>query len=285
MKKSGLKSVLFRVAGTAVLIFGFVVFMARAPFLAGHDPRPDMGDRPPLTSPSIDLAAATGALTGPVLPTGGPSDAGTSLQPSFGLFNADFAAADGQQGFSTSEHAVQGPCRNAGERYFKSVCPDCAPLGGDEAGATDMLMWEQTIDGNDVIRSVSRHCIGTTPAQLAVVGSLTFDNSNSVSLANSNAPDTGDVPLLAGASRVVAITLGNWSATYDDVARPSSAISDMTEELERRGWREVTDHEAFRQDAFQGQRVFTNSANWLCMISLTRQGDGYQLLTIINSQA
>jgi hypothetical protein len=207
------------------------------------------------------------------------------LQPSFGLFNASFAASDDQPGFRTSEHPVAGDCKDAGHRFLRASCPDCDLIGGETAGAADMLLWNQVIEGRTVLRAVSRNCTGTSPAGLSIVGTLDFEDAPADLGSGAKPPDTGRVPLLAGGKRVASITLGEWSATYDQVPRPSSALSDMTSALKKRGWREVSDPELLRQEAFQGQRVCTNKTNWLCRISLTRQGDEYQLLTIINSRA
>ncbi|HNP34698.1 MAG TPA: hypothetical protein PKK10_02490 [Woeseiaceae bacterium] len=286
MKRYGIRTVITRSLGTVVLLFGCVLFMARAPFLHDNTQAATHQQRPPLRSPPATAALLDpGAMTTPVLPELGPPGASAMLQPSFGLFEANFAATDDQPGFHTAEHPMAGNCTAAGERYFAATCPGCELIGGSEAQSAEMLLWNQTVDGREVLRAASRNCTGTSATGLAIVGTLDFDTSP-VNLGDSTKPvDTHRVPLLAGALRITSITLGDWSATYDQVARPSSALPDMASALQKRGWREVSDPELLGQGAFQGQRVFTNETNWLCMISLTKQGDNFQLLTIINSRA
>jgi hypothetical protein len=285
--KLGPATIAARALGTLALVIGFVVFVSRAPFLAGADGSGTDPERPPLgVQVPAELLAESGTMKEALVPTVGPAASGLAFEPSFGLFNGNFAATSNQPGFHTGEHTVSGDCLGAGQRYFESECPGCGLLGGDVTGDTGTLMWQQTIDGKSVVRAVSRHCISMGPDGLPVVGSLTFGDGPAHLGHGAAVPDTTLVPLLVGATRVATISLGDWSATYDDVARPGTALPDMAAALGKRGWREVSDHpEVRREKAFQGHRVFTNDTNAVCMISLTGQGDSYQLLTIINSRA
>lgn len=279
-----IRSVIIKGVGTFLLAIAFVAFVTNAPFLTVPDTDP--AEPAAITPMSPAMASKTGAMQGKVLPGAGESDkAILETQTSFGLFNARFASSLNQPGFSTEEHEVPGSCAGAGRRFFESECPDCVLIGDSESGGTPMLLWRQVINGTESTRAVSSSCTEFSSEGVPIVGSLTFGD-DAIDLTNESASeDSSDVPLLAGAVRVASISLGAWSATYDDVARPSSALPDMASALVRRGWREVTDAPEFDDDSFAGHRVFVNAVNELCMISLSRQGTSYQLLTIINSQA
>lgn len=286
MKSSRVRQVLTRSVGTVVLLGAFVAFLVRAPFMSQDVTVATDAGRPALAPPvAAGVAAESGTLRSPLLPAESPGSAGFQLRPMFGLFDAAFAATDNDAGFRSSEVQVAGNCAGAGQRYFEAECPGCELLGGPDAGNADMLLWSERVDGRDVMRSVSRDCIGMSPAGLALVGTLTFGDGPADLRQKLDAPPATDrVPLLAGSVRVAAISMGDWFATYDKVPRPASALPDMAEALARRGWREVSDPGWPTHAALEGQRVFINPTNWLCMISLTRQGDDYQLLTIINSR-
>lgn len=280
---SNLASITVKVIGTLVLLAGFVLFFWRAPFLTGDASPAD--ERPPLRGVPADTVVSVGEMQGPTLPEVDDTDGRLDVEPAFGLFNATFSGADGKSGFQTAEHRVPGTCTGAGRRFIETECPDCTPMMDDDGGVGSMLLWQQAVDGANVTRAVSRHCIEMSPDGIPVVGSLTFADGPADLRTGSAKADTSQVPLLVGATRVTTVSLGAWSATYDTVARPSQALPDMAAALKRRGWREVSDDAAFDHKSFEGQRVFVNSANALCMISLSKQGNDYQLLTIINSQA
>jgi hypothetical protein len=149
----------------------------------------------------------------------------------------------------------------------------------------EFLIWQETVEGRDVARVVSGDCVSVNDDGEAIITTLSFHEGHADLTHGSQDPVGKLVPLLPGATRTVSISLGDWSATYDDVPRPSTALVDMANALLGLGWREVSRSQAPRQSSFEGQRVFTNSANAVCMVSLTKQDDVYQLLTIINSRA
>ena len=285
MRSKGLQIVL-RALGTVVLAAGFVVLVGRAPFVrdAAYESDATLRATERPESTPVGMQIATGALQSPSLPelTEGAS-ASTDLPPSLGLFKAGFAATDENPGFVTEERKVDGSCSGAGQRFAEAECPTCRQTGDAVAG--EVLFWQETVEGKDVARVVSRDCVSIGDDGVPIVATLRFGEGPadlteaSVDLAN------GIVPLLPGATRVASINLGDMFATYDEVPRPSTALPDMALALREWGWREVSDSGASNLEAFQGQRVFTNNANATCVISLTKQDDTYQLLTIINSRA
>jgi hypothetical protein len=281
--------ILAKVAGTVVLALGFIVLAGRAPFLAST-PDSELSSEYSGPTYSLDPPFQTGNMLSPVLPEISSNGAALDMGPSLGLFNAQFAGVDGAQGFSTNEYSVPGECVGAGRRLINTECPGCVPFG-DGSDATDMLLWHQPRAGNTVVRAVSRDCISFAGDGTPVVGSITFGDGDgiangAVSLSDeSTVNDGGNVPLLAGATRMAALSLGSWSATYDSVARPSSALRDMTNALQGNGWREVSDPEVVGLETFAGQRVFTNNMNEICVISLSGDGGTFQLVTVINSRA
>ena len=282
MNNKQLKTIATRVLGTIVLAAGLLFFIGTAPFMSGPDegvvaPEPVAIVAPPplpqnLATPPAGLELGPSGLAGPL-----------ALQPTLGLFEAEFAGVGDQVGFSTSEHTVSGECANAGQRYIDKECPGCGLLG--DSGSSDMLMWQQTVDAEPVVRSVSRHCLKMTPDGQAVVGTLQFGEGDLDLAAGRPDKISGHVPLISGATRLASIRIGVWSATYDKVPRPSSALQDMATALQIKGWREVSESEHLPKDAFSGQRVFTNDSSAVCVISLTRQGQDYQLTTIISLRA
>lgn len=280
VKRNELKTIVVRVLGTVVLAVGFLFFVATAPFMPQSEdivipPEPvAVVDRPPanLTMPPPGYSRGASGLSGP--PT---------LQPMLGLFEAEFAQVDDQLGFSTSEHKVAGECNNAGRRFLEQECPGCGLLG--DSPETEMLMWQQTSNGAKVVRSVSRHCMRVTPDGHSIVGTLEFGDGKVNLIDDGPDRDPSQVPLISGAVRLASVRVGLWSATYDKVPRPASALQDMTNALELRGWREVSESEHIPEDAFGGQRVFTNDGSAVCVISLIRQGQDYQLTTIISLRA
>ena len=280
MSGIALKSIAARVLGTVVLAAGMLFFVARAPFLTAPESNDTVqvpvADEPPSVRQAVDAAHgyALGAngLSGPA-----------ALQSTFGLFDADFAEFGDDLGFNTREFAVPGECKDAGRRFIDRECPDCGLLG--DAGTSDMLLWQQAIDGEMAVRSVSRHCLRVSPDGQAIVGTVTFGDEKIDLAPQASNAGSGQVPLIAGATRLASIRLGLWSATYDRVPQPSSALREMASALLMRGWREVSDNEHLPQDAFDGQRVFTNDGSAVCVISLTREGQDYQLLTIISVRA
>ena len=91
------------------------------------------------------------------------------------------------------------------------------------------------------------------------------------------------MPLVPGDERLAAFEIGGWLATLDQVARPAAAMEDMNRMLVQRGWREAKGQEAASFGDLPGQRVFTNDANALCVVTLNEEGGRYQLMTILSS--
>jgi hypothetical protein len=278
MKSDQVKTIAVRVLGTVVLAAGFLFFIGTAPFMPASEedvlvaePLNALGP-PPLPE---NLAAPPGFALGP-----GGMNGPLALQPTLGLFEAEFAGVDDEVGFSTRQYAVPGECANAGRRFIDQECPGCGLLG--DAGTAEMLIWQQSINGVPVVRSVSRHCIKLAPDGNAIVGTLTFGGESLDLAPGATDSGSGQVPLIRGATRLASIRLGLWSATYDKVPRPASALQDMASALQMRGWREVSESEHLPGDAFGGQRVFTNDGSAVCVISLIQQGQDYQLTTIIS---
>lgn len=283
--KGKVLEIVLKSLGTVALAIGFLFMVGGAPFVNSSV---DKGTEiaPPASSPysfPADLQVGTGALDAPNLPPS-PDDLtdGDDVDPSIGLFNARFAAADGSPGFATEEREVSGSCAGAGERYVQIECPGCQVL--NSGVNSEVVIWSKEVDDKVVVRAVSRNCVRETSVGSSVVASLRFEDD--VVDFTGGTPDlsVGRIPLLAGATRVASINLGQWFATYDEVPRPSTALLDMTRALRDWGWREVSSGAEPGPDTFQGQRVFTNRANATCVISLTRQDGVYQLLTVINSR-
>ena len=282
MSRSQLKTIAARVLGTVALAAGFLFFIGSAPFIKVPDegvvaPEPVAVIAPPplpenLAVPPPDFALGPGGLSGPL-----------AMPPTLGLFEAEFAGDDEQVGFTTREHAVPGECANAGRRFIDKTCPGCGLIG--DSGHSEMLMWQQSVDGTPVVHSVSRHCLKVTPDGQAIVGTVQFGDDPVDLAAGKSDKGPGYVPLISGATRLATIRLGAWSATYDKVPRPATALQDMATALQIKGWREVSETEHIPQEAFGGQRVFTNGGSAVCVISLIRQGQDYQLTTIISLRA
>ena len=219
MSGVSVKAIAARVLGTVLLAAGLLFFIARAPFLTV--PEEDVVVPAPLTSvespalpenlasPPPGFALGANGLSGPL-----------ALQPTLGLFEADFAGVDGEVGFSTSEDKVAGECKDAGRRYIDQECSGCGLLG--DADTSDMLLWQQSVDGKPVVRSVSRHCLKVAPDGQAIVGTLTFGDDSIELGQGANKTRGGQVPLITGATRLASIRLGMWSATYDQVPQPAA---------------------------------------------------------------
>jgi hypothetical protein len=287
MKKT-IVTVGLKALGTAALALGFVFMVGRAPFIANSADETDIARRTMEAQSSTppELQIDTGALQSSILPSmPDATDEDIGFAPTLGLFNASFAASDGHSGFVTAEHRIPGSCADAGLRFIETECPTCEVIGGGEAGDSEMLMWRQVIETKNVFQTVSRNCVSIAPDGVPIVGALRFGEGLANLTEASIDLAEGIVPLLPGATRVASINLGAWFATYDEIARPSTALVDMARKLGELGWREVSDPGAQRQGAFQGQRVFTNSSDATCVISLTKQDDIYQLMTVINSRA
>ena len=285
MKDKVLKIAL-RSLGTVALAIGFVFMVGGAPFVNNPVDK-DAEITPSADSPYVLLAdpqVGTGALDAPNLPPPpGELTDGGDVNPSIGLFNARFAAADGSPGFATEEHEVSGACDDAGQRYVQVECPDCQVING--GANSEVLIWSENVDDKTVVRVVSRDCVRESSVGASVVATLRFEDDVVDFTSGVADLSVGRIPLLAGATRVSSINLGQWFATYDEVARPSTALLDMTLALRKWGWREVSSGNEPGPETFQGQRIFTNNVNATCVISLTRQDDVYQLLTVINSRA
>ncbi|HEX5764236.1 MAG TPA: hypothetical protein VFY27_01615 [Woeseiaceae bacterium] len=276
-------SIVGKAIGTLVLALGLVVMVGRAPFLPEREAI--SGDTPPGHSlqnvkvePGIMQRSSSPLLSPPFPEKLAGIDAG------LGLYKARFAATDSMPGFATEEHEVEGSCTGAGRRYLEETCPGCELLPRKPGDASPpMLMWKEKGDGSESLRAVSTDCISIGPTGLPVVGTLQLgDGVADLSAGRAAGVALDVVPLVPGASRLAAVEIGNWFATFDNVVRPSSAVGDMARALASRGWREVSGTEG--QSQFEGERVFTNARDEVCVVTLSRQGDEYQLLTVVSLQ-
>ena len=221
--------ILARAFGTLVLAAGFIVFITSAPFLKSETDQQVLGESQD-DRYSLRSGFQLGTMDAPVLAAVPEAGSPMGLDPTLGLFNAQFFGVEGEQGFTTSEHEIPGVCEGAGQRFIQSDCPECLPLS-DLATGSDMLIWQQTLENDVVIRSVSRDCIAFSDEGTPIVGALAFGSGTAKLDARVTVKNAGNVPLLYGARRIAALSLGSWSATYDEVARPSSALGDMASAL------------------------------------------------------
>jgi hypothetical protein len=264
-------SVIGKVLGTVVLAGGFLLLISQAPFVPESDePAPRGGAT--LAAPNVtrvDDDAGAGFPDG--------------FEPPAGLFKAYFAASADSPGFGTQEHSVQGVCEGAGKRWSTENCPACAPLATEARdGFPALLLWTETVDGVNRTRAVTADCTEMGSDGLAVVTSITFDDPLSTAGITEPATRGSLVPLLPGATRTAALEVGEWLATFDRVARPSTALGDMVALLETEGWRDIATGARFDMQTFEGERVLTNDANATCLLTLTKQDGDHQLLTIIS---
>jgi hypothetical protein len=269
---------IFKTVGTLALAAGFLLLVSRAPFV------PDMGEESPArpTDPRANTRVALDADT--LSPSGIESVEAGELEPPFGLFKGRFGASLDTPGFATEEQSVPGVCEGAGKRWALEICPTCQPLSSDGAdGVPEMLVWTEQVNAASITRAVTADCVSVGADGVPVVRSVTFDDLEPGS--NATSPPDGSlevVPLLPGATRTASLAMGEWLATFDSVGRPSTALADMVRVLQARGWREIPAGARTDQRTFEGERVLTNDANATCVISLTKQSDEHQLLTIIS---
>lgn len=283
-------SILIKALATVGLAFGFVVFVAKVPFVPQLPIASDESESRP-TAQRGDRAMPRFATGG--MPAGGPvatetqavmvtGDMGTGM----GLFKASFAGSESQPGFTTEEHRVPGQCADAGRRYIESECPHCQIIADqDGLELPSVLMWTDPADDRNILRSVSSDCVGIGADGVPVVGVLEFGEPTADLTGGNAAVDSDAVPLLPGATRIAAMEIGPWLAVFDEVARASTALPDMAAALEGRGWRETGDRDAGGLPSFVGERVFTKSSEVFCVISLRKQGGTHQLLTVVSSRA
>ena len=267
---------LLKVLGTFALAIGFVTLVSRAPFMPVKEssaPSPQRAfPRNPL---SLDVNTD-------LLKAGGIDLA--DVEPPLGLFKGRFGPSVDSPGFATEEHRVSGVCKDAGARWAREICPTCQLLSNPGAeGEPQMLLWTEARNGRDVTRAVQADCTATGPDGDSVVASVTFDDRE----ATLDAPATRDpsldvVPLLPGGTRIAALEVGEWLATIDHVGRPSSALVDMAIALRKNGWRDIPSGTEAEPGTFGGQRVLKNEKDATCVISLSRQGDQYQLTTVVS---
>lgn len=279
--------ILIKALATAGLAFGFVVFVAKVPFVP---PPPIATDESESTAQRNDRAVPR--LTTGGMPAGGavttempPIMVTGDMDAGMGLFKASFAGSESEPGFTTEEHRVPGECTGAGRRYLQSKCPHCRIVAAeDDLELPSALIWTDPADDRSLLRSVSRDCVSIGADGVPIVGVLEFAGPTA-DLAGDNAAVDGDiVPLLPGATRIAAMEIGPWLAVFDQVARASTALPDMAAALERRGWRETGEADAGGLPSFVGERVFTKNTDVFCVISLSKQGGTYQLLTVVSSR-
>jgi hypothetical protein len=275
---------------TVGLALGFVTLVGRVPFV------PQQADRPVVDNRRLAVIGSNRSIAG--LGTGGmepailppmstqPIPVTVNIDNAFGLFNAQFAASESSPGFATEEHRVPGQCSGAGRRHVEKICPACQVIAGKGGGSLpSMLMWTEVLDGEDVMRAVSTDCLSFATDGVPIVGTLRL-GLEAVDLTNGNPDVVNDiVPLLPGATRIAAIEVGQWLAIFDHVARPSTALPDMAAALAVRGWQETSGADASVLPEFEGERVFKKSTDSYCVISLSKQGETYQLLTVVSAIA
>ena len=273
-----MRSILLKVLGTVALAAGFLLLVSRAPFVP-------TAAEPQKAAPAAGLAARglPAIDAGNALAARAGSD-WHGLEPPFGLFKGRFGPSSDAPAFATEEHRVAGVCAGAGRRWAAEACPTCKPFASEASeGTPALLLWMEQANGANVTRAVTADCAATDPDGTPVVSSITFDDRQPDQNETDPARDTvKSVPLLPGATRTAALQVGDWLATFDRIARPSTALGDMAGALIKRGWREVPAGSRNDLQTFEGERVFTNEASATCVISLTKQSDEHQLLTIIS---
>jgi len=283
---SRLSGVLLKSLGTLILAGAFVWMVGRAPFLPNELHSAKESEESARSGYLLrNLNINSGSLSAD------PSQASTlqpvvtaGLEPALGLFKARFAGDQAGSGFATEEHRVQGECAGAGFRYIRETCPDCEIINKPSPEyAPPMLMWSKAGGTTGGVRTVSTDCISVGPDGVPVVGTLSFGDGVADLAANSNDLAVDIVPLVPGSSRLAAVEVGGWLATFDQVVRPSTALQDMASRLLDAGWREASQSEPGYRPVFVGERVFTKSDNAFCVISLSKQGETYQLLTMVSS--
>lgn len=279
--------ILGKAIGTLLLAVGLVAMVARAPFLPDRSAHTGASPaaNPQYSLQNLEIAPGImGQSSSPLLAPPLPEKF-AGLDSGMGLYRARFAATETMPGFATEEHEVEGACTDAGHRYIEKTCPGCQLLPQGPGNASPpMLMWREKGDGTESLRAVSTDCIGVASSGLPVVGTLQLGDGVadlSGGKAAGIAPEI--VPLIPGSSRLAAVEIGNWLATFDDVVRPASAVGDMARALTSRGWREVSGSGEVHSQ-LEGERVLTNARNEFCVVTLNKQGDTYQLLTVVSLQ-
>lgn len=279
-------SIVGKAIGTLLLAFGLVLMLARTPFLPDRNASTEdsLAANSHYSLENLEIEPGVMGRSASTLLSSPFPEKLAGLDSGMGLYKGRFAATETRPGFATEEHEVEGACADAGRRYIEKICPGCQLLPqapGD--AAPPMLMWREPGDGAESLRAVSTDCIGFGSGGLPVVGTLQLGSGVAdLSAGKASGLAADIVPLIPGASRQAAVEIGNWLATFDDVARPGSAVGDMARALTSRGWREVSAAE--NQSRFEGERVFTNARNELCVVTLNKQGDAYQLLTVVSLQ-
>jgi hypothetical protein len=277
-----LPRVLGKALGTLLLAAGLVLMVGKAPFLPDRSAgiADSQSELPRLEIEPGIMGRSSSPLLSPPAP-----ETLAGLQGGMGLYKARFAATETMPGFATEEHKVEGQCTGAGRRYLEQICPGCQLMAQQSAdNSPRMLMWMEKVDGGQSMRAVSTDCISVGPDGAPVVGTLQFGGGVADLSAGATGISLDLVPLIPGSSRLAAVEIGNWLATFDDVARPSSAVGDMARALAGRGWREVSGAGAEGRRQSDDERVFTNVRNELCVVTLSKQGDAYQLLTVVSLQ-
>jgi len=285
--KSGILKISFKVLGTIILVGGFLLLVARTPFLSD--------DRAPLPADSGQYATEQQNLPNFRLDPGGlsPEDFPVPGGPGFeggsglGLYKAYFSETADSPGFATEEFRVEGDCEGAGRRYVEEACPDCLIIAGEpgEPGEPAMLMWTQLHEGEPAFYTVTADCMAIGDDGVPIVGTVRFGGGAVDLVGRTEELALARVPLLPGATRLAAVEIGEWLTTFDDVVRPSSALADMAVALGEMGWRTAGDSVREDLQRFEGDQVFTNSANAVCVISLQQIGNTHRLTTLISTNA
>lgn len=280
--------VLLKGLGTLVLALGFIALIGRVPFVPESSYKTqaaaDSIRQPGHLLPALQID--TGFIRGEPESRSEPDSPTVldPLQPPMGLFKASFAATETSPGFTTAEERVPGECQGAGRRYVDMVCANCELLSSDsKTDPLSMLVWNQYDSGETFSNGVTPDCISVAADGVPVVGVLRFGGNTAALTEGGEQSLASNVPLIAGATRAAEFEVGGWIATLDNVARPSTALTDMALELRNRGWREVSEPPNDYRPAFEGERVFVNSAGVHFVISLSRQDRTHQLISIVSA--
>jgi hypothetical protein len=219
-------------------------------------------------------------------PQTGHSSAGTTLPSTMLItdgdarFTGDFFDSDSNTGFTMREIDVSGPCERAGERYIHDTCPQCnvTPAISDN-NEPPTLFWMHQEAEQATVGTVFRDCATDLGNGQVRVPLLSF-NGNEIDLTDSASHvNTSQIPTLAGSVRESNMTLGNWAIAVDTVTRGGRAMDQMGLLLGDAGWREVPQGNEKPQLA---QRVYSRNDSRLCVVTLNRIDEAFQLVTMMN---
>lgn len=278
--------IIVKIITTGLIAAAFVALFINAPFLShlakGQSERANAA----MLYSHLDRAAPivnTGSLSSSTLPTVQEPDM-TGLPSAMGMFSGQFAQNGDTPSFTMKEVSVEGVCEGAGRRYITQNCPDCDVLEGSQnVGQPTMLLWTESGEHGEVVRSVTASCIAIGRDGRAVVGSLSFGDGAIDLTGDDHEMALTLVPLLPGGKRLTTLEMDGWLTTMDEVQDPEQALQAMTTALNRKGW---IDAPGQLPDAIPGvgeQRVFRRDDQATCVIYLNEESGIFQLVTIMNS--